>query len=326
MTKPDTAQVGSSWNTYWHGTSDSGAFSDGGVSHPSIDEFWTDVFHVAKSAHVSPKILDIAAGNGAVVKAALQALGNKESDFTCVDVSSAAIRNIQQRYPGATGIVADATSIPLEDHCFEIVTSQFGIEYAGTTAVSEAARLVAPGGQLVLMLHIEHGSIYQECKDSLAAIERLQAARFVPLARRLFEAGFAAVRGAERAPYDSAGKAFSPAIRAAESIIGRYGEHVAGGTIATLYADVARIHGKMQNYDADEILSWLATMEQEIDDFRERMSSMMHAAVAPVAFDKITADLRGAGFTLDRAEPLRSKEQRLPLAWIVVAIRSLSGK
>lgn len=321
MQDPDASSIGKSWDAFWHGTGDSGAFASGGVSHPAIALFWSRFFRTVKEDYEAPRLIDIATGNGALIEQALQILGNEASAYSCVDVSVAAIENVQRRFPGATGIVADAVSIPLNDQEFDVVTSQFGVEYAGAEAFSEAARLVAPGGQFALMLHIENGRIHKECADSLAAIERLQASNFIPLSIDFFQKGFAAVRGAERAPYDDAGAKLAPAIEAAEAIMAEYGEDVAGETIARLYGDVGQIHGRLPKYDPDEVLGWLGTMDRELDAYKGRMTSMLSAAVSHPAFDALRADLIAAGLTPTSAAPLTTEDEDRPLAWVLVASR-----
>lgn len=321
MQDTDASTIGKSWDAFWQGTGDAGAFASGGVAHPAIKLFWSEFFRTVKADYAAPTLIDVAAGNGALVELALQVLGNDASAYTCVDVSSAAIENVQRRFPGVTGIVADAVSIPLDDQRFDIVMSQFGVEYAGLEAFGESVRLVAPGGQLALMLHIEHGSIHRECTDSLLAIERLQAADFVPLSINFFKAGFAAVGGADRAPYDAAGAKLAPAIDAAESIMAEYGEEVAGGTIARLYSDVGQIHSKLPNYDAGEVLGWLSTMDAELEAYKGRMTSMLDAAVTHSTFDTLRGDLIAAGLTPTTAAPLIAKDGDLPLAWVLVARR-----
>ncbi len=321
MNETDTSQAANSWDTYWAGTGDVGAFSSGGVSHPAIRSFWIELFQAMQDDFEAPRLLDIATGNGAVVEMALSIFGEGKPIITCVDVSNGAIENVERRFPGVTGIVADALRIPLEDECFDIATSQFGVEYAGADALSEAARMVAPGGRLALMLHIESGSIHKECSDSLGAVGKLQASRFVPLSIELFRTGFEAVRGADRAPYDAAGRELAPAIHAVEQIIDEYGEHVAADTVARLYSDVGRIHSHIQNYDPEEVLGWLGTMESELAAYSGRMSSMTEACLDQAAIDRFAADLRNMSFTLERAEPLVPPGETRPLAWVVIARR-----
>ena len=317
----DSSQVASSWDAYWHGTGDVGAYSVGGVSHPVILAFWDDFFADVKQHFKRPKIIDIASGNGAVVESALTAFGDQPSEITCLDVSNAAIQNICNRFPQVEGLVTDARSIPLDSGLFDIATSQFGVEYAGPEAINETARLPASGGRLALLLHNQSSSINRECVESLDAVIQLQESRFIPLAHAMFDAGFKAVRGADRGPYDAAGKQLSPAIRTLEAIMNKYGQHVAGDTISRLYSDVDRIHQRIQYYEPDEILDWLEKMDGELDAYAGRMSSMSQSAIDSETFEKIQEGLRSRGYTIDRAEPLLIPDHDLPLAWVLIATR-----
>jgi SAM-dependent methyltransferase len=316
--QPDTVRTAQSWDTYWRGTGDVGAWTAGGVNHPAIDAFWNQFFQSVLGAFDAPSMIDIASGNGAVIARALKIFDQRPVAITSVDISKAAIANIRERFPGVRGLVCDARSIPLDSGGFEIVSSQFGVEYAGRKAIGEAARLLAPGGRLALMLHYRDGRIHQECAASLDAIVRARDARFIPLAVDMFRAGFAAVRGAERAPYDAAASRLAPAVAALENIITRYGEHVAGDTIARLYGDVARIHRELPNYDPDEVLDWLARMDTELSDYAGRMASMMDSAIDQAAFERIRAELNEqAG--VEQAGPLLTAGLELPLAWVILA-------
>lgn len=322
MNEPDSSTSSRSWDTYWAGTGTTGAFSSGGVNHPAVVAFWNALFDEFDGRDGGYTLLDIATGNGAVVERALAGPASDAIRVTCVDISESAINNVCVRFPKITGIVADAREIPLDDNRFDLVTSQFGAEYAGIPAIHEAARLVAPGGRIAMLLHIDTGSIHEECRNSLAAITALQEARFVPLARTFFEAGFSAVRGGDRAAYDDAGRKLSPAVQAAEQIITDYGEDVAGGTVAKLYADVGHIHERIQHFDAGEVLQWITAMEVELVAYGERMSSMMGAALDRPAFDRISRQLEQDGFELQRAEALIPAGEQQPVAWAVVASRS----
>lgn len=321
MSNSSKSESAHSWDTYWQGTGDVGAFSAGGVSHPAIAAFWGNFFSAVASRGQVTQLLDVATGNGAILETALSILKAKTTSITCVDISAAAIENVEKRFPGTQGVVADARSIPLDSEQFNLVTSQFGVEYAGLEAVGEAARLVASGGQLALLLHIEGGIVHKECSASLAAIEKLQASNFVPYAIELFETGFAAVRGADRTAYDAAGAQLAPAIQIAEVIMAEHGEGVAGDTIARLYSDVGKIHNDMPKYEPEEVLEWLTSMNNELRAYADRMSSMMAAAVDEVAFKGLCKNLQSSGFSLDRSEPLVPDEQPAPLAWVLVASR-----
>lgn len=319
--KSDSAQIAQSWNAYWHGTGDIGAYSSGGVNHPAIRTFWDEFFQTVKRDYVAPAIIDIASGNGAVIERALTVFGEEQAHFTCLDVSDAAITNIRSRFPSVRTITADASSIPLDSAGFDIATSQFGVEYAGLEAIDEAARLLAAGGRLALMLHNQAGSIFDECAASQDAIVQLQESHFIPYAIEMLSAGFKACRGADRAPYEAAATRLNPAVQALEGIMQQYGEHVAGDTIARLYGDVDRIHREIQCYEPGEVLDWLNRMDSELEAYAGRMSSMCQSALDREKFDQICAGLRSRNCTMEHAGPLLAPDHDLPLAWVLVAVK-----
>jgi len=308
-----------SWDAYWQGTGSAGAYSSGGAGHPAFAAYWNEVFQLARQNYQEPLILDIASGNGAVVEQALQHFGDRPARMTCTDLSGAAISNIQNRFPQVKGVVADARDIPLDSGAFDLITSQFGIEYAGLQAIAEAERLLAPGGRLALLMHIQGGAIQQECLSNLDAVSRVQESGFVERASEMFRAGFEAVRGADRKPYEEAAKRLAPAIQALEAVMKQHGEHVADDTVAKLYGDVGTIHSELQQYDPDEVLGWLGRMDGELDAYSGRMSSMRDAATDEESFKKVVTGLQSQGFTIESAGPFQVPDNELPLAWALIA-------
>ncbi|HZD51891.1 MAG TPA: DUF4826 family protein [Woeseiaceae bacterium] len=307
------------WDTYWRGAAAAAAYSAGGIAHPAILAFWGAFFGVTHRKGSRPRCLDVASGSGGVVADLYSTIGTDACDLTCVDVSRAAVQSLTGRFPEVAGIVADAAALPLDSGSFDVVTSQFGVEYAGRGAASELGRVLAPGGRLAMIAHCRHGRIYRECEASLDAIRRTRAANFLPLAMCLFEAGFAAVRGAERERYEQAGRALNPAVRTLEKILQEHGREVAGGTIARLYDDVARIHENMPSHDPAEVLDWLRTMDGELEAFAARMASMCESALDQQGLDRIVDELGANGVVVDRAEELLDPADGSVLAWSVVA-------
>lgn len=322
MTESQKPAAAHGWDTYWKGTRDADSYASGGARHPAITAYWNETLpRLLDQAGESARVLDIATGSGAVVESLYRSAGDTPVDVTCVDISSAAIESVKERYPDVTAVVADARSIPLPEKNYDLVVSQFGIEYAGPEALDEAARLLAPGGNLALLMHARPGIIFNECRASLDAVRRTRQARFVPLAEAFFEAGFAAVRGADRDPYEKAGATLNPALRKVERILADHGEDVAGGTIAKLYGDVERIHTRIQHYDPDEVLEWLRSMSEELDAYETRMSSMCEAASDKKALRGLGQRLEQQGLTIARAKPLKPGGKSLPVAWMLEARR-----
>lgn len=318
----DSSSVAASWDNYWSGTSHGTAYSSGGTSHPLVLSFWDCFFETVKSNYDAPRIVDVASGNGAVVERAQSVFDGQLSNFTCLDISESAIEILTSRFAGVHGIVADAHSIPQESESCDIVTSQFGVEYAGLEAIDEATRLLAPGGQIALLLHKTGGGIYRQCAASRDAIEKMLASRFIPQAITMLETGFAAYRGADRRNYDEAAKNIVPAVRAMESIIRQYGKSIADGTIQQLYVDVTTINRRIPNYDPKEVLSWLEKMHVDVQAFLGRMVSMCDSAIDDTVFAQLCDKLQNQGYKIHRSDPLADKDKDVHLAWALVAAKA----
>ena len=240
-------------------------------------------------------------------------------EISSLDISDSAIQNIKKRFPQVNGIVSDAGTIPLKSETFNIVTSQYGIEYAGHNAVLEAARLVDNGGLLSLILHFESGSIHHDSLQNLAAMEKLEESKFIPLAIKMFDAGFKAVNGAHRSDYEKSASNLAPAISDLEKIMKHYGQNIADNTIVRLYNDVGQIHEQLQNYGAVEVINWLDRMSVELNAYTGRMSSMCRSAISHQKFDTIQNELKNLGFSIKSAETLIVSDHQQPMAWILIA-------
>ena len=320
--RPDTkVPAAEGWDHYWQGASGA-AFSSQGLSHPAIAAFWEAVFAAVRENCPAPRVLDLAAGSGAIVDCAYRALGPETPWIVCLDVSPRAIRTLMNRWPAVHGLVADARAIPVAAGQFDIVTSQFGVEYAGPAAFREMLLPVAPDGQIALLLHHRSGGIYRECATGLDAVRRIRAAGFLPQAIRMFKAGFTARRGGNRGPYEIAARRILPAFQELEAIMSEHGAHVAGQVVMRLYRDVDRMHRRIGHYDPSEVLGWLGRMDEELEAYVERMTSMCEAAVDQTSFQRLCQQLRDAGYAIQRAEPLQDPKQDLPLAWSLLAARN----
>lgn len=311
------------WDTYWESARDRDSYSSDGERHPALVSFWQSVLGDILGPGTRPKILDIATGSGAVIDVLFHEARDTDADITCLDITEAAIERVRSSYPSVNGIVADAASVPLESSRYDLVTSQFGIEYAGMDAVDEAARLIAPGGRLAVLMHIRPGPIFDQCRAARDAIKRTNRSGFFERSLRFFEAGFAAVRGADRAPYEQAARELNPAIAELESVIADAGQDVAGGKIARLHADVERIHHRIQFYDPEEVLGWLRALDREFTEYEARMASMYDAAVDRKAFRRIKNRLKDHGLSIVQGEPLVPANGEQALAWALRANREV---
>lgn len=311
--------MSSGWNTYWQGTGAIGAFSDGEVNHPVILSFWKAFFSSINPRANALSILDVATGNGALIDLMYSVAPRESLSVTCIDFSPAAVVNVSSRFPMVQALVADAGAMPLAPGQFDIVSSQFGVEYAGTDAILESARMLAKGGRMALMLHKQGSSIHTECSSNLEAIQRFQNSHFVPLARQLLESAYNASQGGDRNLYEQSARDLQAAIILVDEIIDDFGNDVAGGSISKLYADVDRIHRNLLKFDLEEVSQWLFKIGTELEGYKERMQSMCGVALDENEFSDICSKLRANGMAVSIAKEFTPHIEGKPLAWILVA-------
>ena len=149
------------WTTYWStGALHSCAGSFEGNYAGGIGAFWRKVFN---GLPPQARVLDLCCGNGPLSKMLLE---QKPADHSfsvdAVDLARVMMpwlseltdlqRSQLRVHPGV-----DVASLPFPDDHFSLCISQYGIEYAGTAAFSEAARVLRPGGKFAAVIHNVNG-------------------------------------------------------------------------------------------------------------------------------------------------------------------------
>jgi ubiquinone/menaquinone biosynthesis C-methylase UbiE len=310
------------WDDHWRKSPDESSFTGNADTHPVLVSTWRNLFSLYGERASDIHFIDIATGGGIVVRCANDVFGNNLPSTSALDISDHAIDRLTERFPGVEGVVADAAAIPLDSCSFDLVTSQFGIEYAGISAVYEAARLVSDGGHLALILHCRPGGIYAECSSSLKAIDRLRQSKFIPLATDMFKAGFATFKGEDSHRYKRATHKFRAAYRVTDQLVSKYGAGVASGMIARLGNDTEQIRQRLPNYDLNDVLTWLGQFNEELLAYRGRMKSMTKAAIDQPRLEGIAAKLSASGFSITEMKPLIDETDQNQLAWWLLAQRN----
>lgn len=148
-----------SWSRYWQsGALHSCAGSFDGNYADSIGSFWRGVF---ASLRASDRVLDVATGNGALPRLLLDVHsdGAQLPEIDAIDLAEiapswrtgyAAEQLARLRFHA--GVAAE--SLPFADASFDLVISQYGLEYADlAVAVDELLRVMKPTASVALVLH-----------------------------------------------------------------------------------------------------------------------------------------------------------------------------
>lgn len=144
------------WSRYWsHGIAHSCGGSYGNRYDGSIAQFWRTHFEALPAGSC---VLDIATGNGAVPQLLLDSAADTVA-CDAIDLADPAPRWIadlaphkqrQVRFHGGHA----AESLPFPEDSFDLVTSQYGLEYTDLArSVPEILRVLRPGGKVCLIVH-----------------------------------------------------------------------------------------------------------------------------------------------------------------------------
>ncbi|MDI3258855.1 MAG: class I SAM-dependent methyltransferase [Sinobacteraceae bacterium] len=324
-------KVAGDWDTYWRNQRLATHCAPGGAHDDVLRRFWSRLFdEVFSRASAAVNVLDIGCGNGAVARLALASARsrnpNAELGIFGLDHSYAALAELHRRAPRIVCIAADGAHGPFRDQAFDLITSQFGLEYAGPLALDEAVRLLRPGGILSAALHVRNGGIYRECEINRRAVDLVRGYRLLDHFRQAFEASLGAK---QRRPEDGSLRAaesrFTAALAKTEDVLRRWGKDAATGLIFRLYTDVATMARQRETYEPRDIFAWVEFMTRELDNYSSRMASMLAAALSAEQFDHAVARLQERGLGIRLRSLLGVGPQSVPVAWIVVAVKTASS-
>ena len=320
---PGGGAVPGAWDEYWRLSRETSALKGGGPLDEVLARFWQRI--LGRPLAAGARLLDIACGNGAVTAAAVGTGAGSAGGMGLfgIDRAEEAVRAYRARFPAGTGVAGDARRLPFRDRCFDLVASQFGIEYAGEAAFGEAARVTAPGGLLAAVVHRTEGDVYRECAANAAAMARVSASGILPAAREVFRRGASASRGqGSRAAFRDADARLAAAVRQVEGVLAEFGAGVAGGTVQRLYQDLAHMYGRIAAYDPAEVAAWADHMAREIEAYSGRMDAALEAAMDGDGIARAAAQCEAGGLAvLAREELLVGLEGGEPAAWVLVCER-----
>ncbi|WP_026375546.1 class I SAM-dependent methyltransferase [Aestuariibacter salexigens] len=295
------------WSEYWQKEGEGGDVfvTADGSKQLQLQAFWQKIFE----HHKPTSVLDIASGAGAVFS---NLESTEQYHLVATDISVDALVRQRQRVDGVQTVVCDAANISLGNAQFDLVVSQFGIEYAGPEAFSETARLLKPAGSLTLLCHFMGGYIVSSAlKQELAGAQLCQQTGFIEKAKQLV----VAMSTGEKRTVHQAMDVFTEV----EPVLAKYCAKVPEGIHSHLYNGFKQLMIKRQHYDQQDIISWLENVQGEVDKCILRLSEMCQAALTQQHIDDIKQRLTNAGLRDIQAEPFYLPKYQLPVAWHIHA-------
>ena len=307
MAKQDETS-GRHWDAYWSTKDTDRAAVTGDAPGDLFDESWRGFLDDCAEIHAAPAFIDLACGAGVILKRALETPSLTARLYCGLDYSEAAARALRGSYGVAAGttcgVVASADHLPIAARSFDIVASQFGLEYAGIEAFPEAARILSDKGRGQFIVHYKQGGIYQECADNFRILSAIIDADIIGCGRDLL--------GPDPMAAEKALATKVSGLRAESN----GPERSARITFERLARDLARIAMRRQAFDPAEILTWLSAIEHEVLAFRDRMQSMLNAALDEAQARNAIGLMEAQGVTVEPLKALTPEGATVPAAWL----------
>ncbi len=300
------------WSDYWQGDGKEGeVFVNSKGERPAyIDSYWSS------QLALTPKggsVLDIASGAGSIYES-LTKERRAELSLFASDLSGPALDILKNRFPQTKTTVCSSIEMPYDSKSFDMVVSQFGVEYAGIEAFSEAARLVAPGGRLAILCHYKNGYIDQRNQAFLEGAKIALSSSYIETAAELTRAIFSGSKTKVR-------KAEKPFI-SAQIVLADFLRHNPEGIHYHLYFGYRKMYMKIQNYNESDVIQWLDAMKVDIKKSVRKVSAIRAVSMDQENIDAACIGIRNSGLVDISVSTLNIPDTEDIVGWKVCAARS----
>jgi len=306
------------WRRYWRENRLAACVSENPDSAAAIEKHWVEFF---SGLAAGTRVLDIATGNGVLLVWAARAARSVGRDLSLTgidlaDIDPARFLSEHQadlanvRFIGGTA----AEALPFDDGSFDLVISQYGLEYAQLdTALSEVARVLAPDGRLHWLAHADDSVVVAQGRARLADIELLLS-REGPFAvmKRYVEAR---ARGRK---VSRATRELTEALKGAQA-------YCAANPPATLVQQlcggILDTANSFDKYHPDDVGNWLDENQKRLRGQRQRTRDLLAACLSAERRDQVAEALNAAPWSACEISSLRMAAANESVGQLVQAVR-----
>lgn len=156
------------WSAYWASGFLTSLPEDFSANYDGeIAAFWERQFQLVPAAG---RVLDVCTGNGAIALLAAQFAEGRDQamHISAVDAAHIDTRALLRQHPQQAALLrkveflggSPVEQLPFSSACFDLITSQYGVEYCRfPEAAEQLARVLKPGGRLAMISHASDSDI-----------------------------------------------------------------------------------------------------------------------------------------------------------------------
>jgi ubiquinone/menaquinone biosynthesis C-methylase UbiE len=177
----------SHWSNYWKGGNLTSLPQDFQENYDGeIALFWKNAFNELEP---QSEVLDLCTGNGAIalLAASFSEENHRNLKITAIDAAKVEIKNLSSKYTHLEDLLMSINfisecrveDISLSSDSFDLITSQYGIEYCDwVSTANQISRLLKPGGKLVFISHANSTDILSYMKHEQTEYNEIQKMGF----------------------------------------------------------------------------------------------------------------------------------------------------
>jgi ubiquinone/menaquinone biosynthesis C-methylase UbiE len=307
------------WRNYWKEDRLNSCVPENNKTAREIGEHWIGLFAVSPD---SSRILDVATGNGALLAHAAQAAEQTGKSFSMTGIDLADIDPVRyvSDLPGGLrnanfigGVAAE--KLPFPDSAFDIVASQYGLEYAALDkALGEVERVLVVGGRLLWLAHSAESSVVEQNRDQSQQVEFLLEPGSPIHAMRLFVAKIRKRKGLQYAT-----QKLSSALSEADLYCRENPPANVIREVCTVLAETAQ---RWQTYHVDDLDKMLNDSQKRLIAHRQRINDLLAAVISPARENLIRSRLQQRCWEAASFSTMRVGSASSPIGILIEARRA----
>ncbi|MEO1078236.1 MAG: class I SAM-dependent methyltransferase [Pseudomonadota bacterium] len=314
---PATA-ASSGWEGYWREDRLAACMPDDPSSSARIEADWRYFF---ASLGKMSSVLDVATGNGVLLVWASQESKRRGLDLALsgIDLADIDPRSFLKEFGSDLADVrfegkTSAEALPFEKESFDVLISQYGLEYAGLeAALAEAARVLKPGGRLRWLAHASDSAIVRQGRAQLQEADLLLA-KSGPFAM-MDEFLDANSRGAK---VGRATRRLTEALKKAEAFCR---DNPGATLVPQLCKGILDTANNLPRYRSEDVANWLGENRRRLHAQRARLRDLDTAALGAERRNRVARLLCSPLWEETEFAELRSADGEISLGLCIEARR-----